>query len=153
MIKESDNVYVVDRGEKIMNYEKSCGAIIYKIAKKEIYFLLVQMNRGHWSFPKGHMNQSETEEQTSIREIKEETNLKVNIVEGFRETITYLSDTNTMKEVIYFLAKPKSETIHRHETEIKSISWFKFENAIDILSYEKDKELLKQALLRISDFQ
>jgi len=136
-----------------MKYEKSCGAIVYKKEKKEIFILLVQMNRGHWSFPKGHMKRSETEEQTSLREIKEETNLEVDIVEGFKQTVSYLSDTDTMKEVIYFLAKPKSEILHRQETEIKSISWFKFENAIDRLSHEKDKEILKQALLRISDFQ
>ena len=111
------------------------------------------MNRGHWSFPKGHMNFSETEEQTSLRELKEETNLEVDIVDKFRQTVTYLSDTDTMKDVIYLLAKPKSVIIHRQETEIKSISWFKFEKAIDILSYDKDKEILKQALLRISDFQ
>lgn len=143
---------MVEKDEKMMKFEKSCGAIVYKIEKKEIYILLIQMNRGHWAFPKGHMKLNETEEQTSLREIKEETNLEVNIVDGFRQNITYLSDTNTMKEVIYFLAKPKSGIIRRQETEIKSISWFKFENAIDILSYDKDKKILKQALLHINDF-
>ena len=133
----------------MMKYEKSCGAIVYKKESNEIYILLVQMNRGHWSFPKGHMNLDETEEQTSMREIKEETNLKIEIVEGFRQTVTYLSDIYTMKEVIYILAEPKSGILHRQETEIKSISWFKFENAIDKLSYDKDKEILKQALLQI----
>ena len=73
-----------------MKYEKSCGAIVYKKESNEIYILLVQMNRGHWSFPKGHMNLDETEEQTSMREIKEETNLKIEIAEGFRQTVTYL---------------------------------------------------------------
>lgn len=134
----------------MMKYEKSCGLIVFKKENNDIYVLLVQMNRGHWSFPKGHMNHSETEEQTSLREIKEETNLEVDIVEGFRQTMTYLSDTDTMKEVIYFLAKPKSVKIQRQETEIKSISWFKFENAIDILTYDKDKEILKHAFLRIN---
>ena len=134
----------------MMKYEKSCGVIVFKKENSDIYVLLVQMNRGHWSFPKGHMNHSETEEQTSLREIKEETNLEVDILEGFRKTMTYLSDIDTMKEVVYFLAKPKSVKIQRQETEIKSISWFKFENAIDKLTYDKDKEILKQAILRIN---
>ncbi len=141
---------VVDRGESLLKYEKSCGAIVYKKEIKEIYILLVQMNRGHWSFPKGHMNLSETEEQTSLREVKEETNLEVDIIDGFRQKVSYLSSIDTVKEVIYFLAQPTSTLIQRQETEIKSISWFKDEKALDILSYDKDKEILKQALSRIN---
>ncbi len=133
-----------------MKFEKSCGAVVFKKEKKGIYILLVQMNRGHWSFPKGHVKLSETEEQTTLREIKEETNLEVVIIEGFKQKVSYLSDTDTLKEVIYFLAKPRSVLIQRQESEIKSISWFKFENAIEKLSYDKDKEILKQALLQIN---
>ena len=46
-----------------MKYEKSCGCIIIKEGK----VLLVQHNVGHWDFPKGHMEENETEVQTAIR--------------------------------------------------------------------------------------
>ncbi len=109
------------------------------------------MNKGYWTFPRGHMKPHETEVITALREIKEETNLNVKIMEGFRETVKYLSDADTEKEVIYFLAIPKSAKIKRQETEIKEISWFKFENAIDRLTYNTDKEILKNARLRMRD--
>ena len=41
--------------------EKSCGAIIYKEENRELKFLLVHQHNGHFSFPKGHMEENETE--------------------------------------------------------------------------------------------
>ena len=64
--------------------EKSCGAIVYKIENNELKFLLVHQNNGHYSFPKGHVEENETEIETAIREIKEETNLDVKIDTNFR---------------------------------------------------------------------
>ena len=57
-----------------MKYEKSCGAIIFDKDK----ILVIQQKEGHWGFPKGHVEEGETEVETAIREIKEETNLDVN---------------------------------------------------------------------------
>lgn len=111
------------------------------------------MIKGHWSFPKGHIKQGETEEQATLREIKEETNLDVEIIDGFKESISYMSKTNTTKIITYFLTKPKSLIIKRQKKEIKSVRWFKYENAFDILTYENDKELLKKAKFQINNPQ
>ena len=56
--------------------EKSCGALVYR-KKQDKYELLLIKHRygGHWSFPKGHVEQGENELQTALREIKEETGL------------------------------------------------------------------------------
>ena len=44
------------RGENMIK-EKSCGCIIFNDEKK---VLLVHMNHGHWSFPKGHVENDES---------------------------------------------------------------------------------------------
>ena len=41
-------------------------------------------------FPKGHVEKKETEEETALREIKEETGLKVALDTAFRKMVTYL---------------------------------------------------------------
>lgn len=69
--------------------EKSCGAVVYKEDNGELKFLLVYQNNGHYSFPKGHMEEGETELETTIREIKEETNLDVDV------------DTSALGDLIY----------------------------------------------------
>lgn len=53
-------------------------------------FLVVKNKNGrHWGFPKGHMEYGESERQTALREVLEETGLKVEILPGFRETCEY----------------------------------------------------------------
>ena len=64
--------------------EKSCGAIVYKEENGELKFLLVHQSNGHYSFPKGHMEEGESELDTTLREIKEETNLDVVVDTNFR---------------------------------------------------------------------
>ena len=66
-----------------MKFEKSCGAIVYRKTQNQIDLLLIK-NRygGHWSFPKGHVEGAETEMQTALREVKEETGLDARNAEG-----------------------------------------------------------------------
>ncbi len=57
-----------------MFIEKSCGVIVYRIQIEKIEFLAVKSKvNGHWGFPKGHMENHESEEQTAKREVFEET--------------------------------------------------------------------------------
>ena len=68
-----------------MQHEKSCGAIVYRKSHGNTEILLIKhINSGHWSFPKGHMENGETEIETAIREIKEETSVNVMIDPTFR---------------------------------------------------------------------
>ena len=72
-----------------MTYEKSCGAVVYAVAGGEIKYLLVANMDGNWGFPKGHMEGTETETETALREVCEETHLRIQLVDGFRETDEY----------------------------------------------------------------
>ena len=135
-----------------MKYEKSCGAVVFKTEENELFFLIVQMNKGHWSFPKGHMHTNETEVQTALREIKEETNLNVSLIKGFQKNIRYHPAKDTEKEVIYFVAKTESNEIIRQESEIKSIIWLKFEKALERLTYDTDKAVLNSILGTIHSY-
>ena len=85
--------------------EKSCGAVIFKIIDNQIYFLVEHMKKGHYALTKGHVENNETEVQTAIREIKEETNLDVIIDTNFREVITYSPYEGCIKDVVFFIAQ------------------------------------------------
>ena len=60
--------------------EKSCGAIIVSDSGR---ILLIHQRKGHWSFPKGHVESGETEEMTALREVKEEVGLDVRLTPDF----------------------------------------------------------------------
>lgn len=125
-----------------MEKEKSCGAIVYN-QNNEV--LVVKHNAGHWDFPKGHMEKDETEQQTAIREVKEETNIDVELYDSYRYEIHYSPKENVEKTVVFFLAKNLSSDTHKQDAEIANIGWFKYEEAMDMLTFEDAKKLLKSS--------
>lgn len=125
-----------------MTTEKSCGAVIFNTEGK---VLIVKHNAGHWDFPKGHMEEGETEKQTALREVKEETNIDIDILEDYRYESHYSPKENVEKTVIFFLAKSKSDKLVKQDAEIANIGWFSYKEALDIITYDNAKELYKKA--------
>ncbi|MGN0665213.1 MAG: bis(5'-nucleosyl)-tetraphosphatase [Huintestinicola sp.] len=133
-----------------MTYEKSCGAIVYRKYHGNTEILLIKhINSGHWSFPKGHVEQGETEIETAHREIKEETGIEVMLDPTFRETVTYFPRKDTQKVVVYFIAKAKNYEYTRQEEEIAEIRWVDIGHAIQMLTYENDKTIVNKARMCI----
>ena len=126
--------------------EKSCGAIVYKKENNELKFLLVYQSNGHYSFPKGHVENQETELETALREIKEETNLDVEIDPNFRHQITYLVESkNVMKDTVYFVAIPTSFDLKSQEGEINECVWCSYGGVLEKLEFDNTKEVFKNA--------
>ena len=126
-----------------MKKEKSCGTIIIDSNKR---VLLVKQKLGWVGFPKGHMEQGETEMETARRETKEETNLDVIVDEKKRYTISYITSTQIDKEVVYFRAKPISYSLLPQEAEIAEIMWVDIDEAKQYLSFDNLKQLWQTAL-------
>lgn len=135
-----------------MQYEKSCGAVIYRKFHGNTELLLIKhVNGGHWSFPKGHVEAGETEEETAKREIMEETGLEVVLDTSFREVVSYSPKKDTKKDVIYFLAKAVNYDYTPQQEEIAQIRWVEINRAQSVLSYDNDKQLAAKAKPFIKD--
>ena len=87
----------------------------------EQYDLVLLRHRfgGHWSFPKGHVEAGETERQTALREVKEETGLSIRLYDGFRESVEYFPQAGVKKQVVYFLGEALGDELVRQEEEIR----------------------------------
>ena len=135
-----------------MSYEKSCGAVVFRKYHGNIELLLIKhVVGGHWSFPKGHVEAGETEEQTALREIKEETGIDVELITTFREVVSYSPKRDTTKDVIYFLGKAKNFQYTPQEEEIAQIKWVEINLAHSFLTYDNDKQLVNKAKPIIRD--
>ena len=135
-----------------MFHEKSCGAIVYRKFHGNTEILLIKhINSGHWSFPKGHVEAGETEVETAKREIMEETSIDVIIDPTFRETVTYSPKKDTLKVVVYFLAKARNVDFAPQEDEIAEIRWVDISYATSILTYENDKTIVARAKAAIRE--
>jgi 8-oxo-dGTP pyrophosphatase MutT (NUDIX family) len=102
-----------------------------------------------WSIPKGKSNSGETLDQTALREVEEETGLRCRIVRPIAEIrYAYRSPRGDTKSklVQYFLMEPTGGEIRVDGTEIDSAEWVDTEEALDRLTYDRDKRLLRDFL-------
>lgn len=130
-----------------MKKEKSCGAIVYRNGANGPEILLIKhKNGGHWAFPKGHVEKKETESETALREIREETGLKVELDTGFREMVTYSPKPGVMKDVIYFAAKSKKDNATPQPEEVLEICWKAPTEALSLVTYDTDRQILQSFL-------
>lgn len=129
-----------------MNFEKSCGAVIFRLADEIEYLIICNKKgdaEGHWGFPKGHVENNETEIQTAKREILEETGTEPEFVNGFRAVSRYSPSPDISKDAVYFLAKDCGDEIVIQKSELADYKWCKLEEALDTLDYDVD--ILKAA--------
>ena len=133
-----------------MLHEKSCGALVVRREEDKYYILMIRHKAGgNRSFPKGHMEQGETEYATALREVMEETSSRIAIVSNFRATVNYRPSPGVMKEVVYFLAFTTSPSIKPRAGEIAEVEWVPLELAEDYLAHENDKTVFRAAMERM----
>ena len=128
-----------------MKQEYSYGAVVYQIKDGQILYLIEFRKLGHVSLPKGHIEKGETPFQCALREIKEETNLEVDLETSFHHTISYSPFPNVWKEVTFYLAKAKTFDIISQPEEVKEAKWMSFKEARETLTFQSDKDTLTDA--------
>ncbi len=131
-----------------MRSETSAGCIVFHKQNSHLEFLLLHYAKGHWDFPKGHIEANETAEQAMLRELKEETSIEdAKVLPGFRETITYFFRDNcetVKKDVIFFLVESKTKKVELSYEHI-GYEWLPYEKAIEKVTYSNAKQVLKKA--------
>ncbi len=124
-----------------MIYEKSCGAVVYRIHEGIREYLLIFNKKGgakgHWGFPKGHVEGSETEKETAEREIMEETGITAEVDAAFRAVSTYSPREGVMKDVVYFVAEVTNPDIVLQKSEVADFMWADYETAMQTLTHQE----------------
>ncbi len=128
--------------------EKSCGAVVFTCDSGERKYLIIKSVEGICGFPKGHVENGETEMETARREILEETGVSVDFIHGFRheEFYTFVREgVRIDKEVVYFLCEYKEQTPKPQESEIDEIYLLDFKSAVEKLRFDSAKQVLREA--------
>ena len=127
-------------------YERSCGAVVFRIINGERRFLLIKNRRStNWGFPKGHVERGETNEQTAKREVLEEVGLNIELFEGFEHKSEYTIRNKIEKSVTIFLATTSDTQTKIQPEEIEDYIWLCYEPAMETLNYINDKQILPLA--------
>ena len=130
-----------------MSYEYSCGAVVFTRADGCVRYVVIRSLEGVYGFPKGHMEPGETEEQTALREIREEVGLSVRLIPGFRtvEEHPIPKKPGVIKRVTYFLAEYEGQAITPQPEELMGAELMEYEEAMGAFQYENNKAVLREA--------
>ena len=122
-----------------MIIEKSCGAVVFTKNAEGIKYVIIESKEGYYGFPKGHVENNETELETARREVLEETGLQVEFLENFRIEDSHPFQRNRetrMKHIVYFLAEFSNQFLRAQESELNSIHLMDYETAMSSFQFE-----------------
>lgn len=122
--------------------EKSYGAVI--INEKKEFLLIRHRNGGHWDFPKGHKEEGESSKETAMREVFEETGLRVRLIEGFKEKSKYSPKPGVEKTVTFYLGFSMGE-VKIQEEEILAYEYLSYDEAKVKITFKESKSILASA--------
>ena len=103
-------------------FRKSCGVIPFRFHGAEREYLILLQTNHSWSFPKGHMEPGETEEQTALRELFEETGLRAKLISGKKAVLEYDIPPFTRKQVVLFPGEVRGN-VSPQQTEVLDYKW------------------------------
>src|SRR5208283_3151965 len=128
--------------------EKSCGAVVFIKKDDAARYLLLNYAAGHWDFVKGNVEVNESEKETVVRELKEETGItEAQFIDGFREPIAYFyrrQGLTIRKEVVFFLMESYSDKVQLSFEHI-GYTWLDYQHAMEKLTFKNAKDVLQKA--------
>jgi 8-oxo-dGTP pyrophosphatase MutT (NUDIX family)/phosphohistidine phosphatase SixA len=123
----------------------AAGAVVFRPGKR---VLLVHRPRyDDWSFPKGKLDPGEHVVAAAVREVAEETGLHVRLgppLTGQR----YPNGGGRTKAVSYWVGRVVGDddvSRYRPNAEIDDVAWVPYDEALDRLTYEHDRDTLREA--------
>jgi 8-oxo-dGTP pyrophosphatase MutT (NUDIX family) len=133
----------------------SAGGIVVSANRERPSLVVGMRRRGRdsvtWTLPKGTPHEGETVEETAIREVEEETGLRVRILEPV-SSIEYdfvQSGTRIQKTVHYFLMAPTGGDLSGHDHEFERVRWVPFDEAQALLTFPTERELVASSHGRV----
>ena len=134
----------------------SAGGVVYQRNADHLETVLCGRSQPvRWSLAKGTPDEGETLEQTALREVREETGLEVEI-NGNLGSIDYWFASREKavrfhKTVHFYLMVPVGGSTEQHDPEFDVVQWFKTEEALKLLAYPNEVNVLQRALTLIAE--
>lgn len=130
------------------------GVVLRKLDKETEILICERYSENLIALPKGKPNEGENEEETAIREVKEETGINAIIKTKIKDIFYSFesSDEIINKKVSFFLMEKIDGEISNHDDEFDKVYWEKWDSALNKLSYQGEKDVLEKAIKLAKDF-
>lgn len=133
-----------------MPIERKGGAVVFARHDNDVYVALVHDVFGHWTLPKGGIEDAETAEEGTTREILQELNLTATVVEKLGENEYVASNPEKgkiRKHVTYFLMEsPFTEVKLEEKGGLDDARWFKLAAILELNFYHDILPIITKAI-------
>lgn len=121
-------------------------------------FLIHQygINDIFWSFPKGHPEDSESPQETALRELMEETGLQAELLKEpvLHQSYWFMYKGDRIEKFVeYFIGFTSDQKFTIQEEELESAGWFTPDEAMEQLTHDVAKETLREALIALQHIE
>lgn len=110
-----------------------------------------------WQLPKGLVDEGETIEEAAVREVREEAGIETDLTAPLEETEYWFyankdgERTRFHKTVHWFLMRYRGGTTENHDAEVAEARWAGIEEALDMLVFKNEREVVKKAVTMIKE--
>jgi 8-oxo-dGTP diphosphatase len=119
------------------------GVVLRRSPSGTLETVLVHRPAYHdWTFPKGKLLRGETEEEAAVREVEEETGLRCEL--GREVGTTSYRDQQGRQKTARYWEMTTVEGKLAATNEVDEARWVPVEEAADMLTHGRDRELLGQ---------
>lgn len=136
--------------KRTVTHAFSAGGVVFRQAASSGAVEITLVGRAReriWTLPKGTPAPGETREMTALREVREETGLDARII-GEVGAIAYSFTRKgrvVNKQVFHYLMIAVGGSLEAHDHEYDEVRWFPLEEALRNLSYDNEKDIVRQA--------
>jgi 8-oxo-dGTP pyrophosphatase MutT (NUDIX family) len=131
----------------------SAGGVAFRLNDSDYEIAIISVNPSRrWQLPKGLIDAGETPETAALREVREEAGIETELLAKI-ETIEYWYVGDNRGErvrfhkfVHFFLLKYTDGNVANHDSEVVEARWVKGEEAIKMLAFESEKEIVEKAI-------
>jgi 8-oxo-dGTP diphosphatase len=122
---------------------RAAGGVVVRRDAGEPELLVVHRPRyDDWTLPKGKAEPGESDEETARREVEEETSLVCEPRDEVAAT-EYEDAHGRPKRVRYFLMTLADGDEAAPKNEVDEVRWVTRDDAIELLSYERDRAIVR----------
>lgn len=128
--------------------EFSAGGAVFKKTKKELLWLLIKpAGYDRWQLPKGQLEKGESSAEAAEREVEEEGGVDIKVLKkiGNSQYFYVWEKEKRFKIVTFFLMEYLKDKKDGHDDEIDEVRFVNFKEALKLLSFKDDKEILTKA--------
>ena len=129
--------------------ETSAGGIVVRHDGERVLYLLIRDSYDNWGFPKGHVEPGERPEDAAMREVIEETGVPDVHLRGAIHTVDWYFRFRgrLIHKVCHFflMETAHADTSPQEDEGITACRWEPFDAAVDLVSYENARDVLRRA--------